>query len=120
MIRRIDIASARVTTLAGVLNADSYADGFGTSAKFNTPWGIAIYAGGAYAIVVDRLNNCVRRIDLSSVAVTTLAGNPVSRGFKDGFGTNAQFDSPGGVAIDPTGSYALVVSAGEVIPVSLE
>ena len=38
---------------------------------------------------------------------TTLAGSG-SRGFLNGDGANAQFNSPFGVAIDPTGTFTLV------------
>merc|ERR1740124_770483 len=38
---------------------------------------------------------------------TTLAGTG-ARGFANGVGTSAQFDDPHGVAIDPTGTFALV------------
>ena len=43
-------------------------------------------------------------------AVTTLAGQSQS-GFKDATGASAQFYNPFGVAIDPTGKYALVADA---------
>lgn len=54
-------------------------------------------------------NNCIRRIDLSSGLVTTLAGGSPG-GFKDGVGTDALFDNPMKVSFDPTGATVFVVS----------
>ena len=52
-------------------------------------------------------NNRIRRVDIATGATTTLAGSG-STGFLNGAGANAQFRSPYGVAIDPTGTFALV------------
>ena len=52
-------------------------------------------------------NHRIRRVDLATGATTTLAGSG-SAGFLDGDGAIAQFDYPAGVAIDPSGGYALV------------
>eukprot|EP00964_Phaeocystis_antarctica_P132270 scaffold96327_cov60-Phaeocystis_antarctica.AAC.2 len=51
----------------------------------------------------------LRELSVSTTgATTTLAGSGV-RGFKDDdVGTNAQFDNPAEVAIDPSGTFALV------------
>ena len=48
------------------------------------------------------------RIDISTGATTTFAGSGV-QGFKDDdVGTNAQFNRPWKVVIDPSGTFALV------------
>ena len=52
----------------------------------------------------------VRHISLSTGDVTTLAGT-TAQGRTDGIGTAARFLWPVGVTIDPTETYALVVSA---------
>ena len=52
MIRRIDIASATVTTVAGNFYASDYADGVGTNAHFNGPRGVALSANEDFALVV--------------------------------------------------------------------
>ena len=56
----------------------------------------------------DAGNNLIRRINIASRVVTTLAGNS-SRGNADGIGTVVTFFSPGGVTMDPLGAFALVV-----------
>ena len=59
----------------------------------------------------DSNNHLLRRVNLTSGLVTTLAGN-ATRGRADGVGTAATFYSPGGVAVDAAGSTAIVVRGG--------
>ena len=55
-------------------------------------------------------NHLVRRIDLPSGLVTTLAGASGASGSANGLGTAASFRNPTGVAIDTNGTVAIVVS----------
>jgi DNA-binding beta-propeller fold protein YncE len=103
-VRHIMIATGVVTTLAG--NGAGYSDGVGTFAKFNQPRGIALSPDGTYALITDELNFRVRRLDIASNTVTTVAGS--SQGFSDGLGTNAKFYLMFQLAIDPTGSFAVI------------
>ncbi|MDR6841514.1 NHL repeat-containing protein [Pseudoxanthomonas sacheonensis] len=96
-IRRIG-SDGVVTTLAGF--AEGFADGDGTAARFNTPSGLALdRAGNLY--VADTGNHAIRKVTplgrVSTVAGTGLAG------FRDGAGTQAQFNGPIGVAVDAHG-----------------
>ena len=54
----------------------------------------------------------VRRIDVQSRTVTTVAGDPNSPDLSDGEGTNAHFNYPGGIALNGGATFALVVSVG--------
>ena len=55
----------------------------------------------------DGTNHRIRRVNITTGATTTLAGGDY--GFKDAdVGTNAQFESPFGIAIAPSGAFALV------------
>ena len=49
----------------------------------------------------------IRRVDIATGATTTLAGSGI-RGFGDGVGVTARFKYPNDIAIDPTGTFALV------------
>jgi len=109
-IRRVEIATGATTTLAGS-GTRGFLDGAGASARFNRPWGIAIDPSGTFALVGDRYNHRVRRVDIATGATTTLAGSG-SDGFLDGAGGSAQFNQPAGVAIDPSGTFALVAEHG--------
>ncbi|MBD1210771.1 MAG: putative Ig domain-containing protein, partial [Ignavibacteria bacterium] len=89
-----------VTTLAGG-SGSGYADGTGSSAKFNSPAGLALDgAGNIYT--AENNNSRIRKITPLGV-VTTIAGSAVG-GLADGIGLNAQFSGPHGIAIDGTGN----------------
>jgi DNA-binding beta-propeller fold protein YncE len=103
-VRHIVIATGVVTTLAG--NGAGYDDGVGTMAKFNEPRGIALAPDGAYALITDDQNYRIRRLDMRTLAVSTVAGS--TQGFADGVGTHAKLFGFFQLAIDPTGAYALI------------
>jgi sugar lactone lactonase YvrE len=102
-IRKITPAGL-VSTLAGG-DGPGYNDGFGISAKFNGPKGIATDAlGNIY--VGDTGNHRIRKIDVLG-NVTTIAGSGTvgsTAGFTDGAGTLAKFNSPCGITIDASGN----------------
>lgn len=108
-VRRIALASGVVTTLAGS-GLSSSADGIGTMASFSSPMGICISLDASFALVTDYSSARVRRIEIATGAVTTLAGS--SSGYEDGAGSSAKFHTPNGVAISPDASFALVTDGG--------
>ena len=99
-----------VTMLAG--GTRGFADGIGTSAKFQFPYGLAVHSSG-YVYVADTFNHAIRVIAPGGI-VTTLAGNGTS-GFTDGIGTNAQFNSPYGVAVDSSGNVVYVTDTSNYL-----
>jgi mucin-19 len=98
-IRKI-APSGLVSTLAGS-GAKSFADGAGTIAMFNMPHGVTADVNGN-VFVGDSDNNRIRMITPTGV-VTTVAGSG-SKSFADGIGTNADFDGPAGITVDPLGN----------------
>jgi sugar lactone lactonase YvrE len=71
-IRKINIATANVTTLAGKVFALGSADGIGAAASFNIPYGLT--SDDTHLYVADIFNNTIRKVVISTAAVTTLAG----------------------------------------------
>ncbi|MDC0230284.1 hypothetical protein OAK48_04845, partial [Deltaproteobacteria bacterium] len=78
-------------------------DGTGTSAKFKYPNGIS--SDGTNLYVADPSNQSIRKIVISTGAVTTLAGSAGSAGSTDGTGTSAKFNWPEGITTDGTNLY---------------
>lgn len=101
-IRRLDIATGAVTTLAGSVGSSGTADGTGSAARFHYPAGIASDGAGSL-FVADTSNHAIRRIDIATAAVTTLAGAAGSAGSADGTGSAARFNYPEGLAADGAG-----------------
>ena len=54
--------------------------------------------------MADRINHLIRKIVISTGAVTTLAGTG-SSGSANGTGTSASFDDPQGITTDGTNLY---------------
>jgi hypothetical protein len=100
-IRQIVIATGVVTTLAGSGVAGAV-DASGTAASFNLPAGIT--TDGTNLYVTEKGNYKVRKIVISTGAVTTLAGSGVL-GAADGTGTAASFSYPMGISSDGTNLY---------------
>jgi serine/threonine protein kinase, bacterial len=102
-IRKVTSAQV-VTTLAGnAANGAGWADGSGSAASFNGPYGIAV-DGNGNIFVADYANNKIRKLTAAGV-VTTIAGNSANNpGSADGIGSAAGFNSPAGIAVDGNGT----------------
>src|SRR5205823_5880159 len=59
-------------TKAGTSDGTGFKDGSGPAARFNTPIGLAVNAGGTAIYIADSQNNAIRKLDLLSHQVTTL------------------------------------------------
>jgi hypothetical protein len=101
LIRKIVISTGVVTTLAGTGSSGS-ANGTGTSASFNNPYGIT--TDGTNLYVGDTFNHLIRQIVISTGVVTTLAGTG-SSGSANGTGTSASFYKPYRITTDGTNLY---------------
>lgn len=127
-IRKIVISSGAVTTLAGPAQGSTTAgdtDGTGNGVRFTAPAGIT--TDGTNLYVGDMNNNKIRKIVISTGAVTTLAGpaqGSSATGDSDGTGTAARFNGPGGITTDGINLYVtdfgnnkirkIVISTGAV------
>jgi serine/threonine protein kinase len=111
-IRRIT-PDGVVSTLAGQAGVKGSMDGLGPMARFDGPAGIAVGARG-FIYVTDSGNNTVRAINPSGM-VSTLAGQPGVPGSSDGVSTNAQFNSPRGIAVDGEGNLYVADTRNDTI-----
>ena len=102
-IRLVTYPGGVVTTLAGS-GSPAFADGTGTAASFNYPWGVKV-TPTSRILVADAGGRRVRLITYPQGVVTTFAGS--GGGYADGTGTSAGFAGPYGLAISPSGSIVL-------------
>ena len=88
IIRKIVISTGVVTTLAGSAGSIGSTNGTGTAARFESPYGIT--TDGTHLYLADAGNRKIRKIVISTGAVTTLAGTG-SAASSDGTGTSSKF-----------------------------
>lgn len=96
-IRKIVIATGEVTTLAGAPLTQGSTDGVGAAARFN--YSTSIVTDGTYLYAVDSGSNTIRKIVISTGAVTTMAGAAGVSGSTDGKGNEALFYYPQAIAV---------------------
>jgi hypothetical protein len=119
-IRKVNLASGTISTIAGVHPDSPYASGYSgdgglaTAATFHSPAGLA-YDGAGHLTVVDSGvdnfgvldfgNNVVRQIDLTTGIINTIGGNHVPGfGGDGGSSAAAMFYDPLAAAYDPAGN----------------
>jgi hypothetical protein len=64
--------------LVGTSNSGS-ANGIGTSARLNDPWGIAMAPDNSYVLIADYGNNRLRKVDLTTMEVTNFTNTTFNR-----------------------------------------
>jgi alpha-tubulin suppressor-like RCC1 family protein len=94
-IRKVVIATGEVTTLAGT-GSREFKNGTGTAAAFKYPFGLA--TDGTHLYVSDTDNHAIRKIEIASAKVTTLAGDG-DYGSANGVGRVARFNLPQGITL---------------------
>jgi hypothetical protein len=105
-IRRVDAVTHIITTVAGdgSVSATLGDGGPATSASLNQPYGVAFDpAGDLY--IADAGNNRIRRVDATTLVITTAAGNGTA-GFAGDSGdpTQAELYFPSSITFDPAGN----------------
>ena len=97
VISVLDPATKVIIPLAGSAGNAGFANGTGTAARFDRPYGLALASDGAL-LVADQNNNSIRKVTLAGV-VTTLTGlGPAQAGQVNGSLTTATFNHPQDVA----------------------
>lgn len=105
-----------VSTIAGSVTNFGFADGTGTDAMFNFPYGIAVSRSGKL-YVADWGNHAIRELAPSGAnwVVHTIAGLTGNPGANDGAGTAASFNNPTGVAVDESGNVYVADQSNSAI-----
>ena len=138
-IRRINLVTGQVETIAGEAGASGSSDGSGTSARFNAPVGLAIEAESTASqlerqwrgdapppvtvLVADSGNGLIRRVDetgqVETVGSVESALSSVSSFSIDGPTSTASatptFSSPTAIALDASGNiFVSEAGSGEI------
>lgn len=111
LIRKIDLATLEVTTIAGTDGVLGNTNGIGTNASFSIPYGLAINAANTHLYVGDNANSLIRKIDLATLEVTTEAGNGTQTS-SDGKKLQAGIVNPGSMAFDKDGNLYITEKGG--------
>jgi sugar lactone lactonase YvrE len=106
-VRWIDKVSGVVKTLAGTAGSLGSKDGVPGVAQFNRP--TRITCDGPYLYVCDFYSRTIRRIEIKSGIVDTIAGKADTAPSTDDadatVGTNARFNQPNGITTDGFNLY---------------
>ena len=100
-----------VVVLAGT-GVPGVRDGVAHAAQFSDPFGVAVAQDGTIFVSDAGDAHRVRRISPTGI-VTTIAGG--TRGFADGSGRSARFDTPSAIALAPDGALIVGDTANNAI-----
>jgi len=103
-IRKVTASTGIITTVAGSGIQGFAGDGGpATSAELNWPWAVALDAAGNIYFT-DTDNQRIRKVAVSTGIITTVAGTGTEGCSGDGGpATNAELNSPFGIAVDEVG-----------------
>ena len=117
-VRKIDGVTGLLSTIAGTGNRGFSGDGGpATAAELNHPRAVVLDRGQGNLYIFDSQNVRVRKLDLQTGTITTIAGDPAPRGpgfWENGHGgdggpaTRAKLFSPRGGAFDSQGNLYVV------------
>ena len=102
VVETFNPATGQLTVLAGVFGTSGNANGCGSMARFNAPYGLVVRSDGK-VVLVEQGNNDLRLVDPTTGCVSAFAGTG-NAGFGDGPLATAQLSAPEGIASDGSGN----------------
>lgn len=118
-IRRIDLAAATITTIAGTATPGLGGNGGPASqAQINTVGGLAEDSLGNL-FFTDQANCLVRSISITTGILQTIAGTSCGFSGDGAAAATAQLNSPNGIAVDPAGNLLYEWESGRVRQINL-
>ena len=116
VVRAVNLSTGVISTVAGNGTGGYSGDGAAaTSARLDDPTGVAADAAGDL-FIADSGNNVVREVNLSTGAISTVAGNGTG-GYRGdgGAATSAELYDPTGIAVDSAGNCFIADSSNGVV-----
>jgi hypothetical protein len=97
----VEVKQAIITTVAGTgVKGYSGDGGLATAAQLNNPWGVATDTAGNL-LIADRGNHRIRRVNIQSGIINTIAGTGLQGSNGDGgLATAAELSLPSNIALD--------------------
>ena len=110
---RVDLTNATASVVAGTGTAGYSGDGGqGTAAELNEPAGIELQ-GRTYLYIADSANHRVRRLNLTTGVIRTIAGIGVAGSTGDaGLASAASLNQPSDIAFDGAGNIFIAEAGG--------
>jgi streptogramin lyase len=105
-VLRLDLKTRELTSVAGSGKAGYAGDGGpATEALLNEPYEVRFDGAGHYMYFVEMKNHLIRRVDLHTGTISTVAGDPQGGYAGDGGpATEALFRQPHSIALDDQGN----------------
>lgn len=117
VVRKIDAVTGTISLFAGSYTQTGYNGDGGpaTAAAFYTPYDVAVDQSGN-VFVVDKENHAIRRVDAGTGNISTVAGTGIAGYAGDeGVATQAQLNTPLGIAVAPNGDLYIADAGNHVI-----
>lgn len=108
-VRALDLISGTQSVIAGVAGTSGNVDGVGSVARFHLPAFLTLNHAGDTIYVADSANHNIKKIDIATKNVTTVAGS--TAGYADGVGTAAKFELPCGLQVTPDDKYMYIADS---------
>ncbi len=111
----INLFSQQVPWVNTIFKSNTLIDGNADTTQLFYPYRI-VDDGMGNAYFTDSKNHAIRKVNLGTGDVTTIAGNGM-KGFVDDTGSDARFDNPRGICISGNGQFLYVGDGGDNLAV---